>query len=258
MRPQTIAISNQKGGTGKTALTFEIGTILSKHSRVLFVDLDGQGDLTRLLAAGKHETGALEVLTGSTTARDALINISAKAALMPATEALLNADTVLINQGGNIAGRLRKALTRLKDFDYIIIDTPPKLGTLTTNAINAADLVYIPALAESNSIDGVLNFLRTFTAINRDRETPATIAGIVVMRYTAQSLINRQMMESIEDIAQQIGTAVFPVKETVKLREAHFFQKSITDYAPKTDTAGQILELVKQLEKDGKKAPKKA
>lgn len=249
MKTRVITISNQKGGTGKSALSFEIGTILSKNHKVLFIDLDGQRDLTRMLTNENHITGALEVLKGDISAKKATVSINTNISLIPATDGLLNADTVLINMGGNIDGRLRKALAPLKEYEYIVIDTPPKLGTLTANALKAADTVYIPALAESNSIDGVINFLRTYTAINRDRKEPATLGGIIVTRYTGRSLINRQMMDSIQDIAEQVHTAVYPVKETVKLREAHYFSQSITEYAPKTETARQLVDIVNHLEK---------
>ena len=240
-----ITVSNQKGGTGKTALTFEIGTILSNGHRVLFIDLDGQRDLTKMLTNEHHEAGAMDMLTGTTEAQNVIVDISNYISLIPATDSLLNADTVLINKGGNISGQLRKALRPLKEYDYVVIDTPPKLGTLTVNALTAADVVIIPTLAESNSIDGVLNFLKTFTGINRARPEPATIGGIVVTRYNGRSLINRQMMESLEQIADRIHTDIYPVKETVKLREAHFFGRSITEYAPKTETAGQLITLVR-------------
>lgn len=245
-----ITVSNQKGGTGKTALTFELGSILAKEKRVLFIDLDGQRDLTKMLTSGKEapNAGALEVIKGDITAQEGITDRGNNIALLPATEDLLKADNVLINQGGNVSGKLKRALLPLKEYDYIVIDTPPKLGTLTLNALTAADYIYIPTLAESNSIDGLINFIKTVTLVNKVRTEPARLGGIVVMRYNGRSVINRQMMETIEEIGELVRAQVFPIKETVKLREAHFFKQSITDYAPKTDTAKQFRELPKGIE----------
>ena len=243
MTARIIAISNQKGGTGKTALTYEIGRILSRRYKVLYIDLDGQRDLTRLLTDTQHDRGALEGMTEPEGIEALIETINDHIDLLPATEALTNADNVLIHTG-NVSGHLRKALEPVKArYDFIVIDTPPKLGTLTTNALIAADTVIIPTLAESNSIDGVINFVKTLTAVNGIRKTPAAVGAIVVNRYDGRSTIKKAMYRTIEDIADTLQTAAYPVKETVKLQEAHYFRKSITEYARKTDTAGQLKAL---------------
>lgn len=248
MTAQIITVSNQKGGTGKTAIAYEMGTILAKEHSVLFVDLDAQKDLTRLLTDEEPRTGILSALQGHESAGNMIVNINANVSIIPATDSLLNADYILQKDGGNISGRLRKALEPVKDnYDFIVIDTPPKLGTLTVNALSAADYVYIPALSENNSYDGLINFLKTLSAVNKARRTPAKIGGIIVTRYNGRSTINKQMLENIERIGAQIRTVVYPVKETVKLREAHFYKQSITEYAPKTDTAEQLNKIVSDL-----------
>ncbi len=254
MTAQIITVSNQKGGTGKTAIAYELGTILAKKHKVLFIDLDAQKDLSRMLTDAEPRNGLLTALRGETSAESTIININDNVSVIPATDPLLSADTILTNLGGNISNRLRKALEPLKNsYDFIVIDTPPALGVLTVNALSAADIVYITALAENNSIDGLISFLKTLSNVNRARKRPPKLGGIIVTRYNGRSTINRKMLENIEKIADQIRTEAYPVKETVKLREAHFFRKSITEYAPKTDTAKQLNKIVLDLtERKGK------
>ncbi len=251
MNAKVIVISNQKGGTGKTAMSYEIGTMLSKNHKVLFVDLDGQTDLTRMLINDESvllNMGALEALEG-TTARNLLVHINSNVDLLPGTETLLNADYVLMNKKGRISERLSKALEPLKnDYDFIVIDTPPKLGVMTTNALSAADYVFITTLAENNSIDGAIRFIKSFLQINSLRKDKAILGGIIVNRFNGRSIINRSMYGSIEDIAQQLNTRVFVIKDTVKIREAHFLNKSVSEHAPKIEVSRELVELVNYIE----------
>lgn len=248
---QVITVSNHKGGTGKSALSFEIGKILSKNNRVLLIDLDGQGDLTRTILKDDDQPliSTLDVLKGEIDAREAVLNINSHVSLLPSTDDLLRADIELTKKGVS-SDCLNQAIKNLKRYDYIVIDTPPNLGTLTLNALKTADIVYIPMLAESNSIDGFLNFLKTLNSVNKIRKKRIAIGGIIVTRYNGRSTINKGMMGSIEDMADQLKVKVYPIKETVKLREAHYFGKSITEYEPKNDASKQLVDIVDHLEKD--------
>ena len=252
MEAKVIVISNQKGGTGKTALSFEIGTILSKNHKVLFVDLDGQTDLTSMLINHESEPlrgGALEALEGTVNARNLIVNINSHVDILPGTESLLNADYVLMTKGGRISERLSNALEPIKkDYDYIVIDTPPKLGVVTTNALSAADYVFIPTLAEVKSIDGALRFIKTFQEMEHTGKTDALLSGIIVNRFNGRSIINRSMYGSIEDIARQLNTRVFVIKDTVKIREAHFFGRSVTQESPKIEVSRELVEVVNYIE----------
>ena len=247
---KVITVSNQKGGTGKSAMSFEIGKILSKDNRVLFIDLDGQGDLTRtLLKEDDHPlVSTLDVLKGEIDAREAVLNINSHVSLLPSTDDLLRADIDLTNKGRQVSECLNHAIESLKnEYDYVVVDTPPNLGVLTINALKSADLIYIPMLAENNSIDGLLNFIKAFTAVNDTREDRAVIEGIIVTRWDGRSTINKGMMESIEAIADKLSVEVYPIKETVKLREAHYYGKSITEYTPKNAVSKQLVDMVNHL-----------
>lgn len=248
MPARIISVVNQKGGCGKTATVFEIGKILSKDYKVLFIDLDGQGDLTRVLTDETSEIGALDFITGTSPDR-IIIHLSDEVDLIPSTPELNSADRALLDRRGYSVKLLGNRLKRIvNDYDYILIDTPPKLGTLNTLAIGGADVVLIPTLAENNSIDGVMNLLNyTYRGIADKYPGTAPIGGIVVNRYRGRSIISKSMYEAIESIGSQIGAKVYPVKDTVKLQEAHFYRKSITEYAPKSDTSKQLSMLVNDI-----------
>ena len=140
---ETISITNQKGGTGKSTTALALGAALQKKGhRVLFIDLDAQGNLTYALGAtGLNTLNAMELLEGRAQAGKIQGNIIASTPELAAAEKVLN------KTGKEY--KLKEALQSIKPlYDYIIIDTPPSMGILTINALTASDSVIIPAQAD--------------------------------------------------------------------------------------------------------------
>ena len=133
---EIIAISNQKGGVGKSTTANALGAgLFHKGFKVLYVDLDAQGNLSYSMGASNKAISSLEVLTGTATAREAIVH-TPQGDLIPASPALASADITLKDTGREY--RLKEALEPiLGDYDYIVLDTPPALGTLTINALTA-------------------------------------------------------------------------------------------------------------------------
>ena len=247
---EIIAIVNRRGGCGKTSTAHAIGAGLAhKGFKVLFVDMDSQANLT--YDEGRTAKGAttLEVLTGHATAEEAAMKCN-NGYIIPASDSLAGADVIITGTGKEY--KLKEALEPLKDkFDYIIIDTPPALGTLTANALTAANSVIIPAQAEIHSLQGIGLLNETITAVKKYCNPSLTIKGILLTRYNGRAIISKDMKDNLEAIAQQLNTKLFPVpiRECTAVKEAQATRLDIFTYAPNSNAAQDYEELLKEITK---------
>jgi len=244
---KTIAIAQQKGGTGKTTTAAAIGAGLAKRgAKILYVDLDPQTNLTFIAKAKADGLTALDILTG-TKATEAIQNTAA-ADVIAATPNLAGIDGRLT--GTDRAYRLKQALEDVKGrYDYIIIDTPPALGLLTVNAFTAADIVIIPCLADVFSIQATSGIASTLKTIKEQTNRKLKVAGIVITRYNPRQIITRDTVALLEQSAAAIGTKVFKTKirDSVAVREAQATQTDLFSYAPKATSALDYSALLDEL-----------
>lgn len=242
-----IAIAQQKGGTGKTTTAHAIGAGLSKKGRkVLFVDLDGQGNLSFIFAAVIEKT-ALDILTKRAKAKD-VIQKTPAGHIIPAGRELAGADNIIIQTGKEY--RLKEALNEIsKYYDYIILDTPPALGILTVNALTAAHEVVIPAQADVFSLQATTQIAETVQTIRRYCNPELKIKGILVTRYNSRQILSRETVDMLSETAAKYGTKVFDIKirETVTIREAQISQKDIYSYAAGSNAAEDYKKLIKEI-----------
>ena len=142
---KVITVINQKGGVGKTTTAHAIGAWLQakQNKKVLFLDLDQQGNLTYSTGASNSDYNALEVLVAGRLQADKAQLTSSGFSVIPSTPLLANVDAVL-NQTGK-EYRLKEALADLDSFDFVVMDTPPSLNIITINALTASDYAVIPA-----------------------------------------------------------------------------------------------------------------
>lgn len=235
---QIITIANRRGGVGKTATAHALGAgLLRRGYRVLFVDLDSQCNLTYDLGVEEPETSSLDVLEGSSTASEGIINTE-KGDLLPATPALATSDKVIDGVGKEY--RLRDALQSVaRRYDYIIIDTPPALGVLTVNALTASNKVIIPAQAEIHSLQGLEQLYGTIGAVQHFTNKKLKIEGVLLTRYVGRSIISKDMRDNFEDVAREISSKVFstPIRECTAIKEAQATQTDIFSYAPKSNAS---------------------
>ena len=247
-KAQVIAITQQKGGTGKTTTAAAIGAAYARSGkRVLFIDLDGQRNLTYSLNALNHAGAtAAEVLAGKSKAAGAIISIKQPPCdLIPATDRL----TTQPLTGDNWQNALKNAISPLiGKYDYIIIDTPPALGQLLAVALIAADKVIIPTLADFYSFQGINQILQTIEQARQHNST-LTIAGILITRYDRRKVLTRDTAALIEQTASNYRTKVFTTKirECIALAESAATQTDIFTYAPKSTAATDYNNLIKEL-----------
>ena len=248
---KVLAIANRKGGTGKTTTAHALGAGLVRRGyRVLYIDLDSQANLSHGLSADGSGLSAMDVLTGSASAEQAIQSGN----LIPAKENLASADIVFTGPGKEY--RLKEAIEPIsQSFDYVIIDCPVALGILTVNALTAADGVIIPAQADIYSLQGIGQINDTIRAVKKYCNPGLQILGILLTRYTGRAVLSREIRATMEEAAAQLNTQLYStaIRECVALREAQGRQEDIFTYSPRSNAAKDydafIDEVLHQLTK---------
>lgn len=247
-----IALTAQKGGTGKTttAATLAAGLTL-KGNKVLLVDLDQQGSLSLITGAATDGKTVLGLLTRQIKAEEAIQSLPV-ADIIPANKSLAGSDATLKETGGEY--RLREALEPVKGrYDHIIIDCPPALGSLTINALTAADYVIIPTQADVLSLAGVSQLYDSYKLVKKYTNKQLKIAGILLTRHSSRSVLKRDLEEVLrEQLSKQMGAKVYTttIREAVAINEAQYMQQSIYEYAGKSKVAADYTAFIEELLQD--------
>jgi chromosome partitioning protein len=250
---QKIAITNQKGGCGKTTLAYNLGYYLAREKKnaVLLIDLDPQGDLTRTAKAEEVEGGAFELFSDEEATIKPHV-IAEGLHILPASKKLSMLPKFLTETGADY--RLREALEeveQLQSYDYVIIDTPPALSIITINALTAADFLIIPAEASSYSINATQELLATMERVKKYNNPTLQVAGVALMRHSNRSIVGRQAEALAEEIAKAAGTKLFKnsIRDAVAVKESQFMQTSIFEYAPGEKVTDDFKQLSAEIEK---------
>ena len=245
---KTIAFLNQKGGTGKTTSTVNIGAGLSRlKQKVLAVDLDPQANLTYHLGikAGELKASISELLEGRAGVEEAIVERDGLD-VIPSTLALADTEARIFNLTGR-EHLLKGALAGLKrGYAYVLIDCPPSLGTLTLNALVASREVYIPLEVQALALQG-LRAIKGIVDIARERLNPGLeITGIIATKFDGRKNLNREVLETIK---KHFGPLLFKtvIRDTVRLAEAPSYGRDIFTYAPRSYGAEDYLNLCKEI-----------
>lgn len=218
---KTIAVANQKGGSGKTTTAVTVAACLGELGRrVLLVDLDPQASATMWL--GAHDAGPelYEVMTGERLLPDVIRGTAfTGVSVVPAHKSLAGVERVLAADGVGADTVLQRALKRVDGFDYVLLDCPPTLGYLTINGLVAADSVVVPVEARVIALAGVGRLLEIVERVGEVRaQGRLRVLGIVACRVSR----TRHAREVVDLLRKRYGTAVFEtvVRETIRLGEA--------------------------------------
>lgn len=242
---EVVAIVNRKGGVGKTATAQALGAGLArKKKKVLYIDLDSQTNLSYGLGADPEGLSSMDVLLGEATAQEA-IQHTPQGDVIAGSEALAGADAAIDGTGKEY--RLKEAIDGLQ-YDYIIIDTPAQLGTLTVNALTAANSVVIPVQAEIYSLQGIGQLSKTIEAVKKYCNRDLYIRGILITRYNGRAVISKDMQSNLKDAAEQLKTKLYstPIRECVSIKEAQAIQQDIYTYAPRSNAAKDYEAFIKE------------
>ncbi|MFW7378304.1 MAG: ParA family protein [Oligoflexus sp.] len=247
-----IAVSNQKGGVGKTTTAINLSSCLAAHGRkVLLVDLDPQANATSGLgfSPGALEKTMYDVILHEESVSDVILEGKLNGLhLAPANQDLSGVEIELVSEICR-ESRLKEALEPIEsDFDFIIIDTPPTLGLITVNALTAAHSVLIPMQSEYYALEGLSLLVKTTSLIQKRLNPHLQREGVLLTMYDGR---NKLCLQVEKEIRQHFGDEVFRtvIPRNVRLSEAPSHGKPIIlyDFSSKgsqayMDVASELLE----------------
>ena len=246
---KVIAVTNQKGGVGKTTTCSSLcGCLAAMNNRVLAIDLDPQGNLSFSLGANADDCYTVyDVFKGSISLYDAVQHMSC-CDVVPANILLSGCELELTTVGREYI--LREQLNSvINDYDFIIIDTPPALSILTINAYTAANELIIPMIPEILSLQGIAQLKETIFAVKKYYNKTLEIRGILLNKYNPRLILTKEVEDLANMIAEQLDTEVFsqPISNSVVIAEAPAHAKTIMEYAPKSKAAKEYTDLVYEI-----------
>jgi len=230
-----IAITNQKGGVGKSTTAVNMAAYLSSYGyRTLLIDLDPQSNSTSGMGInpGDVKDSTYDVLIDDLDPREAIVDTAYQnLKLLPSSIQLAGAEVELVTSLKR-EYRLMEALKKIKnEYDFIIIDCPPALGLLTINALTAAREVVIPIQCEYYALEGLGQLLNTIELVRKNLNEKLRISGAILTMYDSRTKLGEQVIEEVKNFfSEKVYKTIIP--RNVRLSEAPSYGKPILDYDP--------------------------
>ncbi|MBV6646280.1 MAG: ParA family protein [Cyclobacteriaceae bacterium] len=230
-----IAVVNQKGGTGKTTTTVNLGACLANQGKkVLLVDLDAQGSLSYSLGIGEVNKSIANVLLEDLPIRQILVDYEGLS-VAPASIDLADAELSMTGME-NREMILKEKLSGTSEFDFILVDCPPSLSLLTLNALTAAQHVIIPMQMEVLSLQGLDLITETIGKVRQVLNPDLSILGVLPVMVDKRRKLSSEVLNHIKE---NYDFKVFDsqIRTNVKASEAPSFGQSVLHYAPTSNSA---------------------
>ena len=253
---KVIAISNQKGGVGKTTTAINLAACLGlMGKRVLLVDTDPQGNSTSGLGIENiaEASTVYETLVGGKPIQQAITATAYQGLdILPADKNLVGANIDLVDLEDR-QYRLRKALSPVRDlYDFILLDCPPALDLLTLNALVAADSVLIPIQCEFFALEGISQLMDTIRKVKDSFSHSLEVEGILLTMYDDRTNLARQVAEDLKEFfTDEVLSTVIP--RSIRLAEAPSYGKPIIIYDPRSRGAESYMNLAKEIIRNGQR-----
>ncbi|WP_238886563.1 ParA family protein [Clostridium sp. YIM B02551] len=247
---KTICVFNQKGGVGKTTTNINLCAYLAMEGyKILAIDIDPQGNTTSGIGIDKRtlENSMYDVLTSDTSLNDVIIqcNLVENLYIAPSTMELAGAEVEIITKNDREKILLNKINELEMDFDFIFIDCPPSLGTLTINALVASDTVYIPIQCEFYALEGVGQLINTVQLVKKALNKKLDVEGVVMTMFDARTNLSIEVQKEVE---KYFGDKVYntTIPRNIRLAESPSFGLPIMLYDDKCKGAEAYLNLTKE------------
>ncbi len=259
---KVISLVNQKGGVGKTTTSINLSASLAVlGKKVLLIDLDPQGNTTTGVGINKGdiEKSVYDVLIDECKIEEAMIKTKYKNLyVLPATINLAGLDIELVEKSKQESGflkgeQLKRHLIDLKEsFDFVIIDCPPSLGLITTNALTASDSVIIPVQCEFFALEGITQLLKTIMLAQKSLNPTLNIEGVLLTMLDSRTNLGFEVVDDIRKFfKEKVYNTIIP--RLVRLTEAPSHGEPIIAYDPKSRGSEAYINLAKEvIERNGK------
>ena len=255
---KVVAVTNQKGGVGKTTTTINLSAALIElGKKVLIIDLDPQGNASTGLGVDYDQRNLTiyDVLLAETSVSEAVLPTSMEGLhIIPSTVDLSSADIELIktaNHSTALFRALSKDRSLVDSYDYIFVDCPPSLSLLTINAMVAANSVLIPLQSEFFALEGLSQLMLSVREIRNSVNTELRFEGVVLTMFDRRNNLSQQVEK---DARENLGEIVFKtvIPRNVRLSEAPSHSMPVLTYEPRSRGAQAYRRLAKEFLKNNR------